>query len=270
MMAPGSVAILTYHSIAPHTTPSFRRWTVEPDQFAEHLDAICESELDVITVGEVPEALESGRSSVAITIDDALADIAEHAAPALAARDLTATIFVPTKYVGRCAAWLPGDDARRPLLSHADLIDLDAEGWEIGSHGHAHIAADIHPAAVVTTDAWTSRVELENCLGRAARSFAYPFGYHSRSGRRAVSAAGFAQACAVGDLPARPSDHRWAFPRLQVLNHTTTEELVALITRCPGPSARSWAHAKQGAWRAGRRWLGWGPDEAGLVAGVAR
>ena len=269
-MRPGMVAILTYHSIAPRTTPAFRRWTVEPEQFAEHLDAIRDSELEVICVDEIPEALEAGRRSVAITIDDALADVVEHAAPALAVRDLTATVFVPTKYVGRCASWLSGADARRPLLSHADLIDLDAQGFEIGSHGHAHIAADIHPPAVVTSDAWTSRVELENCLGRPTRSFAYPFGYHSRAGRRAVSAAGFAQACAVGDLPAHPSDQRWALPRLQVLNLTTTEELVELITRRPGTPSRSWAHAKQSAWRAGRRWLGWGPAEAARTVGVAR
>jgi peptidoglycan/xylan/chitin deacetylase (PgdA/CDA1 family) len=266
-MSRATVAILTYHSVAPRTTAGFRRWTVDPLQFAEHLDAVRERAVDVITVDEVPDALESGRPSVAITLDDGLADVAEHAVPVLAERDLTATVFVPSHYIGRSAAWLPGEDGRRALLSHADLIDLDAHGFEIGSHGHRHLAADVHPAGIVMDDAGVSRRELEICIGRPVRSFAYPFGYHSRTARRAVREAGYAQACAVGDLPARPADDRWALPRLQVFGHTTTEDLVKLITCRPAAPARRWSGAKQSIWRAGRRWAGWGPAEAGRLYG---
>ena len=93
--------------------------------------------------------------------------------------------------------------------------------------------------ALVEHDARASRLELEDRIGRAVSSFAYPFGYHSASGRRAVRAAGYRQACAVGDLPARPGDDRWALPRLQVWDDTTPEALVAMVTWRPPLATRA-------------------------------
>jgi len=268
MRVHGTVSVLTYHSIAVDTTPMFAPLTVHPSLFAEHMAAVRSWGLDVIPFGEVPQALAEGRDAVAITIDDGLADVAEHACPELARLGLPATLFVPSGYIGDRARWLPGADADRPILSRSAIADLAAEGFEIGSHGRSHIAADINDLAVVAEDALVSRLVLEECIGAPVRSFAYPFGYHSAAGRRAVRAAGFEQACAVGDLPARAADDRWALPRLQVWSQTTPESLLALIRWRPLPSTRGAARAKQRVWRMGRRWAGWGPAEAGRVAAV--
>ena len=161
-----------------------------------------------------------------------------------------------------------GEDGERPMLSWSALSDLAQDGFEIGSHGRRHLAADVNPSALVRRDARASRIELEDRLGREVLSFAYPFGYHAASGRCAVREAGFAQACAVGDLAARADDDRWALPRLQVRGGTTAEALLAMVRRRPSWVARSWTHAKQSTWRTGRRWGGWGPSEARRVSGV--
>jgi len=226
--------------------------------------------VDVIPFREVPAALAAGRGAVTITIDDGLADAATHACPALARHGLPATLFVPTAYVGATAAWLPGDDAWRPMCSWQAIADIARAGFEIGSHGHLHLAADINAPELVQRDAWISRMELEDHLGQAVSSFAYPFGYHAGPARAAVRAAGFAQACAVGDLPAHAGANRWALPRLQVLSHTKPEAVLKLVGRRATLPARSWAHSKQTVWRAGRRWAGWGPVEAGRVPGAVR
>jgi len=99
-------------------------------------------------------------------------------------------------------------------------------------------------------------------------SFAYPFGYHSALARTAIRAAGFEQACAVGDLPACREDDRWALPRLQVFDDTTPEALIALVSERPTPSARAWALGKQRIWSVGRRWIPLGPPESGRVSAV--
>jgi peptidoglycan/xylan/chitin deacetylase (PgdA/CDA1 family) len=261
------VAILTYHSIAAETTETFSELTVHPLQFAEHMTALHEQDLDIITVAQVPAALTAGRRAVAITIDDGLADV-EPACETLAALGLPATLFVPSGYVGGTAGWLPGPDGKRPVLSASAIRNLADRGFEIGSHGRAHLAADVNRGGLIWHDAMSSRRELEDCIGRAVSSFAYPFGYHSATGRRAVRDAGYAQACAVGDLPADPRADRFALPRLQVLAGATAEDVLEMTTRPVGPTARAWAHAKQGAWRLGRRWAGWGPSEAApLVEG---
>ncbi len=270
MDSPATVAVLSYHSIAAHTTPAFAPLTVNPSLFAEHMEALRELSIDVIPFGEVPDALAARRSAVAISIDDGLADAAENACPTLARLGMTATLFVPTGYVGGRSGWLRGEDAQRPMLSWATLVSLAQQGFEIASHGQMHIAADLNAPELVERDARASRVELEDRIGRTVSSFAYPFGYHSPSGRRAVRDAGYRQACAVGELPARAGDNRWSLPRVQVWNDTTPEALAAMVTWRPPPAIRAWARSKQGIWQLGRRCAGWGPAEAGRVQGARR
>jgi peptidoglycan/xylan/chitin deacetylase (PgdA/CDA1 family) len=265
MRTTATVAVLTYHSIAARTTPSFAALTVDPVLFGEQLAALSDHGLVVIPFGAVPAALAEDRDAVAISIDDGLADAGENAVAALLDQGLPATLFVPSGYVGGSSSWLTGEDGQRAMLSWSALTDLAQDGFEIGSHGRMHIAADINRPEVVGSDAMASRIELEDHLGCEVRSFAYPFGYHTALARRAVRAAGFAQACAVGDLPACSGDDRWALPRLQVWSGTTPEALLAMVRRRPLGATRVWAHAKQTVWRAGRRWAGWGPPEAQQV-----
>ncbi len=269
MRAPATVAVLLYHSIAAATTPSFAKLTVDPSLFEEHLTALREHSPEVIPFGEVPAALADRRRAVAITIDDGLADVAA-AAPALLRRGLPATLFVPSGYVGACASWMRGEDGKRPMLSWGALEELARAGFEIGSHGRLHLAADVNPPELVRRDAAESKAELEQRVGQAVLSFAYPFGYHTPCAHLAVRDAGFAQACVTGELPAQAGDNRWALPRLQVAHGTTPEALLAMVGWQPTAAARRWAHAKQRVWRAGRRWAGWGPPEASRQAGMPK
>ncbi len=265
-----TVAVLVYHSISTRTTPTFARLTVDPSLFAEQMAALREQNLDVIPFCEVPDALAAGRGAVAITIDDGLADAAENACPVLAALGMPATLFVPSGHVGGHPGWLRRANGRRPMMGRETITSLAREGFEIGSHGQLHIAADLNPPRLVERDARSSRLELEDCIGSPVPSFAYPFGFHSASARRAVRAAGYRQACAVGDLPARAGDDRWALPRLHVWNHTTAEELVAMVTRPTPLAARAWRRFKQRVWCLGRRYAGWGPPEARRLEGDLR
>ncbi|HUB36547.1 MAG TPA: polysaccharide deacetylase family protein [Solirubrobacteraceae bacterium] len=267
--SPPGVAILMYHSIAPAGTDAFGELTVPPSLFAEHLAALVESGCELVRVAEVPALLAQPPARgprVAITLDDGLADVATGAAPALAAHGLPATLFVPSAYVGDRARWLSGADARRPLLSWSELAQLADAGLEIGSHGHLHLAADVNDPAHVREDAIRSRATLEERLARPVRSYAYPFGYRTPRAGAAVAQAGFAQACAVAELPAVAGEDRFALPRLHARPHTTPEELVALVRHRPAGALRRWAHAKQSLWRAGRRLAGWGPAEAGVLS----
>jgi len=270
MLAQATVAVLLYHSVAPTTTRGFAPWTIDPSLFEEHLAALREARVQVIPAREVPEALVRGQHAVAISIDDGLADVVSYAAPTLLRHGLPTALFVPTAYVGGRSQWLPGGDGRRPMLSWDDLGELARGGFEIGSHGRLHLAADVNPVALVRRDAVASKAELEDRLGVAVESFAYPFGYQTAQARRAIREAGYAQAFTVGDLPACGQDDRWALPRLQVSGRTGADALLAMIRWRPSCAARSWAHAKQDVWRAGRRLVGWGPEAAGPIGGPGR
>jgi peptidoglycan/xylan/chitin deacetylase (PgdA/CDA1 family) len=264
-------AILMYHSVSSSTTAGFRRLTVDPSLFDEHIAALAEADVSFRRVREVPARLaaadDRARATVAISIDDGLADLASGAAPALAARGVPATAFIPTAYVGAGASWLSGDDRARSLLSWSAIEELAAGGLEIGSHGHLHLAADINDAELVREDAARSRNELEEHLGRTVTSYAYPFGYWTPAARRAVRAAGFTQACTATSLHADGADDRFSLPRLHVGASTTPEMLVRMVCSRPARARREWVAAKQIVWRAGRRWARWGPPEAAVVFG---
>ena len=271
---PVQVTTLLYHSFAATTTSSFAELTVEPGLFSEHMAALRDAGCRFIRFQDIPAVVSGSRTAegpvarpiVAVTIDDGLADVTSGAAPVLHDQQIPATLFVPTAYVGTTAAWLRAEDGQRPMCDWQSLADLAGSGWEVASHGHRHIAADVSAPATVTADAQRSRALLEDHLGLPVGSFAYPFGYYSRQGRSAVQQAGFDQAGIVSGRRDRSSDDRWRIPRAQIGPGMTPEDLVALVQ--PGTrDARFRNRAKQRLWLLGRRRFGWGPPEAAAAGG---
>ena len=205
------------------------------------------------------EASASG-PIVVVTIDDGFADVETFAAPILSNYEVPATFFVPTAYVGGSARWLPSEDGNRPICDWRSLNDLSASGWEVASHGHRHIAADLSAPETVNADARLSRSLLEDHLGLPVTSFAYPFGYYSKQGGQAVRDAGFDLAGIVSGPHDRSSDNRWRLPRALIGPGLSPEDLVTLIHR--RGDARWRNRAKQQLWLFGRRRFGLGPPEA--------
>lgn len=267
-----SVHSLLYHSFSNTTTPSFRDLTVEPSLFSDHMAALRESGCRFVHFHELPAIVSGARVPdgpastpiVSITIDDGLADVETGAAPTLMEFDIATTLFVPTAYVGAGAGWLPGEDGNRPICDWQTLRDFTQAGWEVASHGHRHIAADISAEETVTADALRSRQLLEDRIGMAVTSFAYPFGYYSKQGGAAVRAAGFRQAGIVSGPRDRSGDDRWRLPRAQIGPDVTPEDLVALVHHRRGDTWRR-DRVKQRLWLFGRRTFAWGPAEAAPV-----
>ncbi len=50
----------------------------------------------------------------------------------------TATVFVCTEYIGKSNDWNFKDKTKRTHLSFNELMTLQHNGWEIGSHGVTH------------------------------------------------------------------------------------------------------------------------------------
>jgi peptidoglycan/xylan/chitin deacetylase (PgdA/CDA1 family) len=247
------VAVLAYHSVTARAARSGQPYTIERARFEEHLDALQSGAFELVHFRDVPSALAEGRRAVAITIDDGFADTGSEAAPALLNRGLPATLFVPSGFVGGTAGWLSPTMAK-PMLSWSGVAELSRAGFEIGSHGRLHLAADVAGAHLFSADAAASKAELEHHLGHAVASFAYPYGRETVSARRALRAIGFAQAASVADRPASGRETRWALPRLEVTGDTTAEQLLAMIDRHPSLVARGRGYAKRQTLLATRRW----------------
>ncbi len=100
----GDLAVVTYHRVddANHTPDLYPGLiSATPAQFNEQLDMLKEVG-QVVSMQQVVAACRGEtplpRKAVLITFDDACSDFAQHAWPALQARQLPVTVFVPTAY----------------------------------------------------------------------------------------------------------------------------------------------------------------------------
>jgi peptidoglycan/xylan/chitin deacetylase (PgdA/CDA1 family) len=114
--------------------------------------------------------------TVAITFDDCYRDNLP-AARVLAEHGLTATFFIPTKYVGTDQVF-PWDVGLKQManLSWQDVQQIQQLGHEIGSHTVSHPDLGMVDPATARRELTDSKKTLEDKLQRPVRWFAYPFG----------------------------------------------------------------------------------------------
>lgn len=170
-----SALVLTYHAVGSGPPPLF----VEPELLREQLDAVVASDSPCLTISELGEAVRAGRvpdRAVALTFDDGAAAVASIAAPLLAERGLRATVFCVAGQLGGSNDWAGRHRARFPLASASELRELAQAGIEIGSHGAEHRSLRNVSDDVARREIVESKERLEQTLGIAVRSFAYPYG----------------------------------------------------------------------------------------------
>lgn len=251
--ATGTVPVLMYHSIATGATRRFRRFVVDPGEFAAQMEYLDAAGYQPVTAAELAGGRLPARP-VVLTFDDAYADFYTAALPVLREHGFPATLYVPTAYVGGTTGFnVSMGEQGRAVLSWRALADIAAEGVEVAAHSHTHPQLDRVPAAVVSDEVRRSRSLLEDTLGCAVAGFAYPFGYWNRAVRAAVAAAGYRYACAVDELMTAPGDDLLTLPRLTVNAGIGVAGLARLLGARPSPTARRAAAAKRVAWRAVRQ-----------------
>jgi peptidoglycan/xylan/chitin deacetylase (PgdA/CDA1 family) len=159
---------LIYHDIAPHGQedqygfpgPVAARYKLEPERFAEHLDAIAATGVSVGQVGDGARA--------ALTFDDGGASALD-AADALERRGWRGHFFITTGRIGT-----PG------FLSAAQIRELADRGHRIGSHSVTHPTYMGELSAAELADEWrSSRAALAEILGGEPDSAAVPGGFLS-------------------------------------------------------------------------------------------
>jgi peptidoglycan/xylan/chitin deacetylase (PgdA/CDA1 family) len=212
----GPVPILLFHSVSNDPDPWIRRFAVAPGAFSWHLDLIAAHGATTLTVSGFVDALSRSGTGlpgrpVLITFDDGFADFGATALPALRERDMVATLYPITDFVGRRS---PGG---APMLGWDDLCELGvSDDVEMGGHTVTHPQLDAIPAARARVEIAQCKATLEDRLGTPVRSFAYPHGYSSAAVRTMVREEGFDSACAVKNAFSSADDDRFALARLTV------------------------------------------------------
>jgi len=138
--------------------------------------------IPVVPLARIVEA----PGAVALTFDDGFRNFREVAWPLLAKHRFPATVFVVSGYCGRRNDW-PGQTAGLPrldLMSWSELRELTAHGIQLGAHSVHHPDLTKLPEPEVAAELDSCRTAIEQEIGAAVDSFAYPYGAVNQAVRR--------------------------------------------------------------------------------------
>ncbi|MEO5874194.1 MAG: polysaccharide deacetylase family protein [Streptosporangiaceae bacterium] len=223
--------ILMYHSVRDDPPPETAGLAVSPAVFADQMAVLADNGFTPVRLGTV----DLPAKPICITFDDGYADFHTHALPVLEAHGFPATVFVTTGWLDDAGP----DAAGRPLdrmLTWAHVREVAAHGIDVAAHSHSHPQLDQLRDGPLHDELTRSRLLLEDRLGTAVPTMAYPYGYSSARVRRAVRIAGYGSAFAVGNRTSQDGD-RFAIPRLTV-QRTTSLTTFAKITEGEHPFLR--------------------------------
>jgi peptidoglycan/xylan/chitin deacetylase (PgdA/CDA1 family) len=189
-----------------------------------------------LTVTQYIQARSRGASAlperpVILTFDDGFADFFTGALPVLKQYDFTATLYIATAFAGGYSSWMRREkETARCMLSWQQVREIAAHGIECGAHTHTHPQLDTLPLYAARNEMARSKSLLEDHLGQAVYSFAYPYGYQTARLRQVAREVGFTSACAVRHAPSFLADDAFCLSRLMVSADTDLATFAALLT----------------------------------------
>lgn len=214
------VPILAYHAIIDdNRTQMPAGWSVEHavslDQFRQQMDILVAEGWNAV----LPEALEQSSlppKSLVITFDDG------HCSDVIAARELSHRHLLAAFFITWSRLGHPG------FLSPDQVVELENRGFQIGSHGLAHVPLAKLSPEEIRRHLIDSKQRLESLLRKPVNPLAVPFGSYNdkvvagavAAGYRAIMTLDFALAIAGSYL----------LSRLPVHARTTLNDFRALLS----------------------------------------
>jgi peptidoglycan/xylan/chitin deacetylase (PgdA/CDA1 family) len=191
------LTVLVYHSI----DESGSYMSTSPEMFRVQMQWLRDHDFRAISIRQFFEQKTASLPvrTVVLTFDDGLANFAETAWPVIREMSFSATVYVPTDFIGATAAWYADYDL--PILRCMEWDTLRAvqrEGADIQSHAASHRDLTGLPPAVLHDELRRSRAILEDGLGEPVEHLAYPFGSVVRTVRDATREAGYLSAVILG------------------------------------------------------------------------
>ena len=259
MTQPTLIPILLYHSIKAEATTPYRRFSMDPGQFAEQMEHIAAGGYQTLTVSALAAVLADPTKSMPerpllITFDDGFEEMHSVVLPVLTRLGLRSTLYVVTGSLGGQSRWLASyGEGDRPMLSRGQVRDLDEAGVDLGAHGHRHAALDEMPFSDAVREIDTSRLVLEEIVGHPVVTFAYPYGYYTGRIEQHLKTSGFESACAVKQALSHPGDDRFALARAVVSSEVPMAILDAWIRGEGLPVGWLGERPQEKLWRLARR-----------------
>ncbi len=217
--------MLMYHAVQPGAAFPKWPWAVSLPRFCAQLDFLQAEGYQTLTMAELtadPQAPR--RRAVVITFDDGYVDNLA-ARDALLKRGMRATWFIVSGSIGTEPSWKADGRPDGRLLNANELREMNTSGMEIGSHTVNHVRLPTLGDVALAKELTESKASLEDCLGTAVNSFAYPYGAWDARCAAAVREAGYTAACTTRTGWALRDGDPLTLRRLTVFNTDTTGSL---------------------------------------------
>jgi peptidoglycan/xylan/chitin deacetylase (PgdA/CDA1 family) len=183
-----TVPILLYHALdKDHSVVAVREAV-----FARQMKWLCDQGLQGISAGTILQCLLNDEPlparAVGITFDDGFESVYTRAFPILERYGFSATVFLVTGHCGGQNNWpaQPLDIPCMPLMSWAQIEELDRCGIEFGAHTIGHPRLDQLSLSDLARELRDPKVQIEERLGHAIETFAYPYGRYNETVRELV------------------------------------------------------------------------------------
>ena len=174
-----AIPILMYHAISDdaESVHPYYRTNTAPSIFAMQMRQLRELGYYTISLNKAVSTIKAGDVSdgraVVITFDDGYRDFYTCAAPVLQACCFTATMFVPTAHINGTSTRFKGRDC----LTWSEIRELQSIGMQFGSHTVSHPQLHDLEDSQVEQELTDSKDAMEQILGTAVDSFAYPYAF---------------------------------------------------------------------------------------------
>lgn len=183
---------------------------------------------ETISVSLLREAILQGADlpsrPILITFDDGHLDNYTTAFPIMRRLGLRGALYIVANRLGA-----------EGFLSSAQIEEMLAEGWDVGSHSMTHPDLIKISRTALRQELLGSRQQLEQALGVEVRSFAYPFGLFNAQVAAQLSSYGYEMAMGLGKRTLHGPGSLFYLERREVHGTMDLDQFAALLGSCRKP-----------------------------------
>lgn len=173
--------VLVSHDVSSPSDATYSKGNSTPPELFERQLSFLQKKFQFVSLADLLSS-DSPEPLAALTFDDGFLTVKTKASSILSARSIPFTIFCNGKAVTEQrldygSEYEPLDFSRTRLyLNESELKELHRNGAEVGSHGLTHQPLGSLGAESLKQEIAENKQYLENLLGSAVTSFAFPFG----------------------------------------------------------------------------------------------
>lgn len=205
-------SILMYHSVGNNGI----LFTVTEKDFERQMKYLKDKKYNVIKLVELAEKLKNKEKvppkTVVLTFDDAYRDNYLNAFPLLKKYNISATIFVPTAYIGK--EMINSEGKSIPVMNWQEARKMEESGIvDFASHSHTHPPMNQIAFEEFINEVKTSENLLNQNLKRPVKIFSFPKGKYKPEHANYIKKQNYLGAVTVKEGLVGPSDNLFTLKR---------------------------------------------------------